>query len=64
MHTNIGINFLFLGTAVAQWLRCCVTNRKVAGSGDRGSTVVKGAVQQIRRSLVRSQLVSVDFLLT
>ena len=20
------------GTAVAQWLRCCVTNRKVAGS--------------------------------
>ena len=21
-----------LGTAVAQWLRCCVTNRKVAGS--------------------------------
>jgi len=23
---------LSLGTAVAQWLRCCVTNRKVAGS--------------------------------
>ena len=22
----------FLGTAVAQWLRCCATNRKVAGS--------------------------------
>ena len=21
------------GTAVAQWLRCCATNRKVAGSG-------------------------------
>ena len=21
-----------LGTAVAQWLRCCTTNRKVAGS--------------------------------
>jgi len=21
-----------VGTAVAQWLRCCVTNRKVAGS--------------------------------
>jgi hypothetical protein len=21
-----------LGTAVAQWLRCCATNRKVAGS--------------------------------
>ena len=35
------------GTAVAQWLRCCATNRKVAGSipavvsVDRGSTVVK-----------------------
>jgi len=23
---------LYLGTAVAQWLRCCATNRKVAGS--------------------------------
>ena len=23
---------LCMGTAVAQWLRCCVTNRKVAGS--------------------------------
>ena len=22
----------YIGTAVAQWLRCCVTNRKVAGS--------------------------------
>ena len=21
-----------MGTAVAQWLRCCATNRKVAGS--------------------------------
>ena len=24
--------YMFRGTAVAQWLRCCVTNRKVAGS--------------------------------
>ena len=24
--------FLFGGTAVAEWLRCCATNRKVAGS--------------------------------
>ena len=23
---------LVVGTAVAQWLRCCATNRKVAGS--------------------------------
>ena len=22
----------FVGTAMAQWLRCCATNRKVAGS--------------------------------
>jgi len=23
---------MHVGTAVAQWLRCCATNRKVAGS--------------------------------
>jgi hypothetical protein len=23
---------MIVGTAVAQWLRCCATNRKVAGS--------------------------------
>ena len=23
---------IIMGTAVAQWLRCCATNRKVAGS--------------------------------
>ena len=27
-----------LGTAVAQWLRCCATNRKVAGSISAGVT--------------------------
>ena len=27
-----GFFFVHLGTAVAQWLRCCATNRKVAGS--------------------------------
>ena len=26
------------GTAVAQWLRCCATNRKVAGSIPNGVT--------------------------
>ena len=35
-HTNIVYNFpphwQLLGTAVAQWLRCCATNQKVAGS--------------------------------
>jgi len=24
--------YYILGTVVAQWLRCCATNRKVAGS--------------------------------
>ena len=24
--------FILMGTAVAQWLRCCATNRKFAGS--------------------------------
>jgi len=27
-----------MGTAVAQWLRCCATNRKVAGSNPAGVT--------------------------
>ena len=26
------IIIIIMGTAVAQWLRCCATNRKVAGS--------------------------------
>ena len=26
------VHILLRGTAVAQWLRCCATNRKVAGS--------------------------------
>ena len=25
-------SLMYVGTAVAQWLRCCATNRKVAGS--------------------------------
>ena len=29
------------GTAVAQWLRCCVTNQKVAGSIPAGVTDIK-----------------------
>ena len=27
-----------VGTAVAQWLRCCATNRKIAGSIPAGVT--------------------------
>ena len=30
----------YLGTAVAHWLRCCATNRKVAGSIPDGVTGV------------------------
>ena len=30
--TFLMCSFNMWGTAVAQWLRCCVTNRKVAGS--------------------------------
>jgi len=32
IHTCICVCVCVWGTAVAQWLRCCVTNRKVAGS--------------------------------
>ena len=31
VHKYIYIH-TYMGTAVAQWLRCCATNRKVAGS--------------------------------
>ena len=31
-HMNNDIIFNYKGTAVAQWLRCCATNQKVAGS--------------------------------
>ena len=31
-------SLLLLGTAAAQWLRCCATNRKVAGSIQDGVT--------------------------
>jgi len=30
-HTHIYIYILNMGIAVVQWLRCCATNRKVAG---------------------------------
>ena len=30
--------FVSIGTAVAQWLKCCATNRKVAGSIPAGVT--------------------------
>jgi len=29
---RLGCVFQYMGTAVAQWLRCCATNRKVSGS--------------------------------
>ena len=35
---DISGTYLFSGTAVAQWLRCCATNRKVAGSIPAGAS--------------------------
>jgi len=32
LHVIITALYVLCGTAVAQWLRCCATNRKVAGS--------------------------------
>jgi len=32
LEAGTSVNIIILGTAVAQWLRCSVTNRKVAGS--------------------------------
>ena len=55
------------GIAVAQWLRCCATNRKVAGSipvGDRGSTVVKVLCYKSEGRWFDPQLVSVEISLT
>ena len=34
-HSLHGL-FTYMGTAVAQWLRCYATNRKVAGSNPDG----------------------------
>ena len=32
LRWNGSNTYVIVGTAVAQWLRCCATNRKVAGS--------------------------------
>ena len=32
MQKHISVLYIKFKTAVAQWLRCCATNRKVAGS--------------------------------
>ena len=32
LETFMEFPLVFVGTTVAQWLRCCVINRKVAGS--------------------------------
>ena len=32
IHVFMYLCIIHKGTAVAQWLRCCATNRKVAGS--------------------------------
>jgi len=35
-YGNISLSYLFMGTAVAQWLRCCATSRKVVVSVTAG----------------------------
>jgi len=38
-HSGYGaVLQMYRGIAVAQWLRCCATNRKVAGSISAGAT--------------------------
>ena len=55
--------YLHLGPAVAQWLRCCATNRKVAGSIPAGifylhnpsdPTVALGSTQPLTEISTRS----------
>jgi len=44
MYSLVSLGILtdmYVGTAVAQWLRCCVTNRKVAGSIPDGVIHIK-----------------------
>ena len=41
------------GTAVAQWIRCCATNRKVAGSNPAGVSGFFIDVKSGRLSLQR-----------
>jgi hypothetical protein len=36
LYTYLLVILPFSGTAIAQWLRCCVTNQKVAGSIPEG----------------------------
>jgi len=44
IHIHVQIKLVFysptVGTAVAQWLRCCATNRKVAGSIPAGHSLL------------------------
>jgi len=56
-----GVSFLTLlqnaGTTVAQWLRCCATNRKVAGSipaGPSDRTMALGSTQPLTEMSTRS----------
>jgi len=37
-----------MGTAVAQWLRCCTTNRKVASSTPAGAIVILINIKSFR----------------
>jgi len=58
---SINTNIVVLGTVVAQWLKCYVTNRKVAGSIPAGvignhsdRTMVLGSTQPLTEMSTRS----------
>jgi len=59
LDTNFGTK-KSVGTAVAQWLRCCATNRKVAGSIPAGGffisdrTIALGLTQPLTEMSTRS----------
>ena len=49
--------YIYMGIAVAQWLRCCATNRKIAGSipaGVTGSFMALGSTQPLTEMSTRS----------
>ena len=37
-----------MGTAIAQWLRCCATNRKIAGSIPAGVSELSIDIKSLR----------------
>jgi len=55
---NLMYILILVGTAIAQWLRCCATNRKVAGSIPAGVSadriVALGSTQPLTEMSTKS----------